>query len=341
MRCLSPRTVGFKSDGKTLCWSKKQYSKEFATFQLPCGKCRECRLEYARTWAIRCVHESLTHEKNSFITLTYSDENLKSPRLQYQDFQKFMKRLRDQTFRNFLKSFGEENWKILSKAEKKEAYKKIAVGVFVTGEYGDRTKRPHWHAILFNWEPPDLTYLRTNERGDRLYTSKILDKLWGHNDPEKKPNEIGAVTFESAGYVARYAAKKLIHGYDQDHDYHPISKKSSHQAIGKAFLEKYWKDIFNHGEVILPDGKKMAVPRYYEKWLEKHEPEEWVRYVTETKLKKIQTARSKSEKEKEVEKNHNNKRALGRGAHISRSSVKNKISEDRFKRLQKHLKGDI
>ncbi len=94
MRCLSPRTVGFLHDGVTISWSPKYYSKEYATFQLPCSKCIECRLEYARQWAVRCVHEAKMHPENSFITLTYSDEHLTSEKLQYIDFQLFAKRLR-------------------------------------------------------------------------------------------------------------------------------------------------------------------------------------------------------------------------------------------------------
>ena len=123
MRCTSPRKVGFQADGKTISWSPKQYSKEYPSFQLPCGKCIQCRLEYARSWAVRCVHEAKMHEENSFVTLTYSDEHLKNPKLQYSDFQKFMKRLR----------FVNNDRKI---------------GVFVTGEYGEKNKRPHWHAIF-------------------------------------------------------------------------------------------------------------------------------------------------------------------------------------------------
>lgn len=81
MRCTSPFTVGFQSDGKTLSWTAKNRSWEFPTFQLPCGKCIECRLEYARQWAVRCVHEAQMHSRNAFITLTYSDEHLKKKSL--------------------------------------------------------------------------------------------------------------------------------------------------------------------------------------------------------------------------------------------------------------------
>ena len=44
--------------------------------ELPCGQCIGCRLERARQWALRCMHESSLYEENSFVTLTYDDEHL-------------------------------------------------------------------------------------------------------------------------------------------------------------------------------------------------------------------------------------------------------------------------
>lgn len=280
MRCLKPRTVGFFADGKTICWSPKSFSKEYSTFQLPCSKCIECRLEYARQWAVRCVHEASIFEENSFITLTYSDEHLDSSQLQYRHFQLFVKRLRKKIFTDFIKGFGLENWKLLNKQQKKEQHDKISIGIFVCGEYGELTKRPHWHAIIFNWQPRDLRKRYTSDSGHCVYSSPTLDALW-----ERGRTEVGSVSFDSAGYVARYAAKKLVHGND-GHQWEPISKKSSRHAIGKRFLERHWKDIFNYGEVILPNGQKSTIPRYYEKWLLKNHPEAWMDYVTTLKQKR-------------------------------------------------------
>lgn len=309
MRCTSPRTVGFHPDGKTICWSPKNYSKEYATFQLPCGKCISCRLEYARQWAIRCVHEAQMHEKNSFITLTYSDENLISDKLIYSDFQKFMKRLR-----------------------RKNPH--LTIGCFVTGEYGDKRKRPHWHAIIFNWRPSDTIYKYSNERGDDVFSSSELTSLWPHGI-----SELGSVTFESAGYCARYAAKKLVHGSDQSHDFQPISKKSSKNAIGKAWLEKHWPDAFNYGHIILENGSKSAIPRYYEKWLQKNHPTEWNRYVTQTKLAKIKAAQQKEAAQIQLEKEINLERTANRKPlQKSRTQARKEILEQKFDSLQKHLK---
>lgn len=312
MRCRSPRTVGFQADGKTLSWSQKTYSKEFATFQLPCGKCIECRLDYARQWAIRCVHEAQMHPENCFITLTYDDEHLpKDGKLDYSHFQKFMKKLRK--------------------------LQDAPMGVFVTGEYGEKTKRPHWHAIIFNWAPKDRVLKYTSERGDSVYTSETLSNLWA-----KGLSEFGSVTFESAGYCARYAAKKLIHGRDQEHSFDPISKKSSKYAIGKKWIEKFWPDVFHYGELVLSNGKTCSIPRYYEKWLKIHQPIAWEAYVTKTKQNKITKASEKSRHEYSEAARRDELRRIRKGReHVperTRSEARAIITDSKFKQLQKWLK---
>ena len=339
MRCLYPRTVGFKDDGRTISWSQKTYSKEYPTFQLPCGKCIECRLEYARTWAIRCVHEAQMHENNSFITLTYEDEKLESDKLIYEHWQKFAKKLRDKLWREIrpnewtsMTKSEKQNWK----EENKDLIEKKKIGIFVTGEYGDKRKRPHWHAIIFNWWPKDAKESRTNELKQKCYESKELEELWG-----KGRCEIGTVTFESAGYVARYATKKLTHGKDDEHEYKPISKKSSKHAIGKKWLETNYKDIFNYGKVIMKDGKTGSVPRYYLKWLEKNKPEEWKRYVTQVQPEREKRAKTKEEELNKKYWEENDKRTeIKNGTRrkdlITRQETKIKIIEERAKRLNSY-----
>lgn len=309
MRCLNPRTVGFQPDGKTIAWSQKQYSKEFATFQLPCGKCIECRLEYGRQWATRAEHEAQIHKSNAFVTLTYSDEHLGDNKLNYDDFQTFMKDLRDAT-----------------------DYK-YEIGFMAVGEYGAKSKRKHWHACLFGWRPDDGNYLFTNELDQKLYTSEFLEKIW-----KKGQCNFGDVTFESAGYVARYSAKKLVHGLDQEHEYQPIFKTSRKYAIGKRFLEKYYKSIFNLGSVRLENGKQCSIPRYYEKWLQKNDPVFWQRYVTEQKAELIKEANEKTKRIQERENKVNSDRFDKHGSstvfQVTRNQARKKISEKRLKNLQ-------
>lgn len=250
------------------------------------------------------------HKHNCFVTLTYSDANLVSPKLIYADFQKFMKKLRK--------------------------VQDAPIGVFVTGEYGDQTKRPHWHALLFNWAPRDGMHKYTNFRNDRVYESATLSKLWGLGIAE-----YGSVTFESAGYCARYAAKKLGHGKDGTHEFDPISKKSSKHAIGKAWLEKNWRDIFSYGSVVLPDGRTAgAVPRYYEKWLKENHPSEFLRYVTQVKTDKIEKASARAALELADWKSVNAAR-LDSGKltlTLTETQTRRLITQKKFEQLQNHLK---
>lgn len=307
MLCTSPRTVGFKADGKTISWSPKQRSKEYAEFQLPCGKCLECRLEYARSWAIRCVHEAQMHENNCFITLTYSDENLGENKLDYRDFQLFMKKIRK--------------------------LQNEPIGVFVTGEYGEKSKRKHWHAILFGWKPKDAAYKYSTDRGDRVWSSDVLTRAWGLGIAE-----FGTVTFESAGYCARYAAKKLVHGRDGEHAFDPVSKKSSKHAIGKKWIEKYWQDVFLRGEMIAPSGASVGIPRYYEKWLKENKPDEWRRYVTDVKIKKGLLASDKQKKVMDDWWRMVYARPLTARTPHTPNQVRRILTQSKFKLLQDRLK---
>ncbi len=147
--------------------------------ELPCNKCLSCKLRKAKEWALRCWHESQMHEQNSFITLTYSDENLPPyQNLDHRDFQLFMKRLRFKTGRK--------------------------MSFFMCGEYGDQTHRPHYHVLLFGWFPPDAKYHRT-QSGSRYYKSETLDKAW-----KQGFTDTSHVSYKSAGYIARYTLKKQL-----------------------------------------------------------------------------------------------------------------------------------
>lgn len=303
--CTSPRTASFNPDG-SINFSHKHHNKEMVPFKLPCGKCTECLLERARDWSVRCIHEASTNDQNSFITLTYADEHLPADRqLDHTHFQLFMKKLR--------------------KLTNKE------LGFFMCGEYGEKNGRPHYHACIFGYDFPDKVFVRENEHGDQIWTSKILDSLWTYNDPELCPNEIGSVTQKSAGYVARYVLKKQSPEAPQG--YQKMSRKN---AIGKAFIERWYKDIFIHarGAIILSDGTRTKVPRYYEKWLHKTHPDLWVRYVTQTKLENTKRLQQKAEQEHEIYLREKFKR--GSRAHSYKSPLARK--RDILKHKQKQLK---
>lgn len=205
---------------------------------VPCGQCIGCRLERSRQWALRCVHEASLHEHNCFITLTYNDEHLPFNRtLVKSDFQLFMKRLR--------KSLG------------------FPIRFFHCGEYGETTHRPHYHAIIFGWEPDDKVLFNV-VNGVRVFTSEKLEKIWGNGFIT-----VGDVTFESAAYVARYVLKKITGDKAAAHyngrlpEYVTMSRRP---GIAFDWFQKYWSDVYPH-DYVVARGYKCKPPRYYDKCL--------------------------------------------------------------------------
>lgn len=243
MPCYSPlRAVLITGpEGRRLAFNNKEGGKSVS---LPCGRCIGCRLERARQWAVRIMHESKTHETNSFITLTYDPENLPANgTLNVEDPQRFMKRLR----------------KKLSP---------LKIRFFLCGEYGEELSRPHYHAIIFGYNFPDkIQYSEKN--GFTLYESKELSEAWGLGRCR-----IGNVTFDSAAYVANYATKKITGPPAADHykgrkpEFLLMSRRP---GIGKSWYEKFSSDVYPSDEVII-NGKQTRPPRYYDNLYEKADP---------------------------------------------------------------------
>lgn len=213
--------------------------------EVPCGRCISCRLERSRQWAIRCINESQMYDDNCFITLTYNDEHIpRNGSLKVKDFQKFMKRLR--------KKYGPD------------------VRFFHCGEYGEKYNRPHYHAIIFNHDFSDKYYWR-NSKGNKLYRSEELEKLWKLGN-----SEIGEVTFESAAYVARYCVKKISGPKAEEHygkrkkEYCTMSRRP---GIGRPWLDKYQGDLYPEGRMIVRHGLVCRTPRYYDEIYDVVEPE--------------------------------------------------------------------
>lgn len=191
-------------------------------------------------------HEASCHDNNAFITLTYRTENLPSDgSLSKRALQLFFKRLR----------FDIEP---------------ETVRYYACGEYGDHNLRPHYHAILFGYQFADLKPWRKTPNGDVLYRSDHLERLWpwGHC-------EVGHVTHQSCGYVARYALKKIT-GVSAVAHYtrpHPATGElfevipefalmSRRPGIGGEWFAKYASDCFPR-DFVTVDGSKLPVPRYY------------------------------------------------------------------------------
>lgn len=222
---------------------------------LPCGYCIGCRIRRSEEWAIRLLHESEMHSQNCFLTLTFSDEHLPvNYSVSKRDTQLFMKRLR-----------------------KAIAPKKVRF--FAVGEYGDLELRPHYHLLIFGHDWPDKEHFSTCEHtGQKLYRSAQLEALWTFGYSAS-----GSVTWQSAGYCARYVLKKITGDRADDHycRTHPRNGSvnlvepefvtmSTVPGIGFDWFQKFRSDAFP-SDFLVVEGKQRPVPRFYQRLLQKEE----------------------------------------------------------------------
>lgn len=253
MPCFHPLTA-YKCASGDIVFSERRRFDVISSLQLPCGQCIGCRLEKSRQWAMRCMHEASLHERNCFLTLTYDDENLpKRGVLEYPTFQKFMKRLR-----------------------------KYAAPVrprfYMCGEYGPENWRPHYHGCIFGFDFPDKKVWSSTPSGSSLYRSADLERLWPFGFAS-----IGAVTFESAAYVARYCVQKVTGHNAKDHyarvdadgefslppEFNHMSLKP---GIGAPWLAKFQTDVYPHDYVVV-NGHKSKPPKYYDRLFSRVDPD--------------------------------------------------------------------
>lgn len=224
--------------------------------KVPCGRCIGCRMDISRDWALRCMCEAQMHSENCFLTLTYNDINLPyDGSVKKSELSNFIKRLR-----KFLDP--------------------LRIRYYGCGEYGDLLRRPHYHLLVFGYDPPDKEFIHVSQannkktKTNRVYRSASLETVWN-----KGFVTVGSVCMESAGYVCRYVRKK-IGGEMAVRHYNGLTPEfalmSRRPGIGTSWYEKYWRDLFPKDFVTF-DGRKYKAPRFFDNKLQKQDPELYLR----------------------------------------------------------------
>lgn len=198
------------------------------------------------------------HDESCWLTLTYREEDLpENGTLVKSDLVMFMKKLR--------KKYGE------------------GIRAMACGEYGDDTRRPHYHVCLFGHDFQDR-YPWRKSKGGVLHRSDELETLW-----LKGQAEIGQLTFESAAYTARYVTKKITGPVAQEHykGREPeFLTMPNRPGLGGKFIEKFFGDVYPK-DFITIRGVKMKPPIYFDRYLEKIDPEMYERVKERRKRNRI------------------------------------------------------
>ena len=215
MQCTSPIKIAVKTGSKA-------FSDLYR--EVPCGQCLACRLNYARMWSIRIIHESQLYYRNVFATLTYNDDNLPEDKsLSKRALQLFLKRLRK------------------SLSPRKIRY-------FAVGEYGGKFGRPHYHAILFNVSKRDLEVVRS---------------CWPFGFVRLDTVTVDSANYVAKYSVKKLRGEKgreyyLSHGIIPE-----FSIMSSRPGIGYDYMRLH-ESSFRNRKYVVSKGVKYSLPRYYD-----------------------------------------------------------------------------
>lgn len=190
-----------------------------------CGKCPACYARRVSGWSFRLMLEEKVSKSAHFITLTYDTSNVPITRngfmeIRKRDVQLFFKRLR--------KSHG--------------VNLEYPLKYFVVGEYGGKSFRPHYHAIVFNCRV------------------ELIQPAWalGHV-------HYGTVTGASVGYTLKYMSKKgkiPVHkNDDRQPEFALMSKRLGFKYVTPEMVK--WHLEGRRMYCVVDGNKKISMPRYF------------------------------------------------------------------------------
>lgn len=201
---------------------------------VPCGKCPSCRSRKVSEWSFRLMQQDKVSYSAHFVTLTYAPDSCpvtsnNMMTLCKSDVQKWFKRLR--------------------KLHRNSMYSDRTIKYMIVGEYGGRTFRPHYHAIIFDCPDVDL-----------------YSRAWSIGGVPLGHVHVGSVTGASVGYTLKYISKvSQVPKFDGDlrlPEFRLMSKGLGKSYLTDAVIAYHNADLGGRLHVVA-DGKKVTMCRYY------------------------------------------------------------------------------
>lgn len=153
-------------------------------FDYPCGQCMPCRITRRQEWTFRIMLECRMTPVTYFVTLTYDNEHLPDEGVKRKDLRNFIRRLRESNEDAEFRYFG-------------------------VGEYGDKTKRPHYHVLIFDQNTLQ-TDIGPNRFGEPTIIAGDIHRAWHPRGIVDCRALLASDDWSRvAGYVAGYVTKKL------------------------------------------------------------------------------------------------------------------------------------
>lgn len=191
---------------------------------VPCGKCLPCLSNKRIDWSSRLMQEYRVSSSAYFVTLTYSDRFLPSCGVVKRHLQLYFKRLR-------------------------KLQPDVRIRYYAVGEYGSKTLRPHYHAIIFNSSEKAISQAWTFFINGKVVPIGIV--------------HLGKVTEASVSYTLKYVVQSkepvpdgfnpgfalMSRGYGLGLNYLTDEMLAWHRSGERVYMMKY--------------GEKLRLPRFY------------------------------------------------------------------------------
>lgn len=218
-------------------------------FKIPCGVCLNCRVDKQNSLVDRCEYEFMEQGSGAFVTFTYDDIHLHKNAffdtkkgcichtINRKDGKDFLNRLNKEVHK-FVKKFG-------NSGACNKNYKYV-----LTGEYGDRFKRPHFHALFFGLD------------------FKICERLFWRAWNFQGSIDVGPIRSGGIKYATKYISSIEFGPVARaKYTYHHLEKPYSvhSQGLGEGLYKSQLRYIREHHGNYRWHGKDRPLPSYYKK----------------------------------------------------------------------------
>lgn len=196
----------------------------------PCGRCAACLNQKRKEYRSRLLFEASDSACMCFFTLTYNSIWYPALGLVRDDVSRFLKRFRINLQRSYVRKFH---------CNYNEAVDSVSFRCFYCGEYGKRTKRAHYHGLLFFKHDIIKYYGLVKKAFTDSWNKGFVDFQFCKNPSA------------SASYVSKYITKQTLEDTPAGMNPCFVQGPSRNGGLGCSNLEKYKNEIIKSKSFVI------------------------------------------------------------------------------------------
>lgn len=216
-------------------------------FSVPCGMCLNCRVDRQNSLIDRAEWEYINYGCGAFVTFTFDDAHLNPYQFIDSKDGKLKATLSRKCGKDFLNRLNKQVKKFCNENGTtplcRPDYKYI-----LTGEYGDKFKRPHFHALFFGL--------------DFAFCKRLFWRAWkGFGQIQVDPIRAGGIKYATKYISSQTFGHYRFYQYNYHHLEAPYSVHST--KFGEGLYKSQLSYIKNHNGNYRWHNTDRPLPKYY------------------------------------------------------------------------------